>query len=349
MTQFDRTIHENLRILLSMLPAVRDGSADAIHDARVSTRRLRAAAPLACAFEPEDRWAEPLEAIRTLGRSFGRARDLDVALDRLADLEGRLPLSARALALLRLTLTERQGRERRRLIKTIEELPLDSMSRLRATRPRLTLRRDPRRGVLEQHLVEQAAHLRDAIDRASGVYFPNRAHQVRVDAKKMRYLLELLPTRAQPAGALKRLRRAQEVLGEIHDRQALMDLVEDVKSTSTDRDQYDPVLALLAADRRDRFTEYLGQRDRLQQLASEIARSYDGHVSARQVVTRGLLMASVVIAPSAATLIARRRGHAVADRMLAVGAGFGRTPAVEHDRPVADRRSRELAAAATRE
>ena len=348
MTPIDRSLHDNLRILFSMLPGVRDGNADAIHDARVATRRLRAAAPLALAFEPEDRWAGQFEAIHTLGRSFGRVRDLDVALERLADLEGRLPLSARALALLRLMLTERQGRERRRLIKTIEELPLDSMSRLRATRPRLTLRRDPRRGVLEQHLVEQAAHLRDAIERASGVYFPNRAHQVRVDAKKLRYLVELLPNRVQPAGALKRLRRAQEVLGEVHDRQALMDLVEEVKSTSTDRDQYDPVLALLAADRRDRFTEYLGQRDRLQQLAGEIARSSDAHLSARQVVTRGLLMAGVVMVPSAATLIARRRGHAAPDWRPAAGVGFGRMPAVEDDRSVTDRRSRELAAA-TRE
>jgi CHAD domain-containing protein len=328
-----------------MLPGVRDGNADAIHDARVATRRLRAAAPLALAFEPEDRWAGQFEAMHTLGRSFGRARDLDVALERLADLEGRLPLSARALALLRLTLTERQGRERRRLIKTIEELPLDSMSRLRATRPRLTLRRDPRRGVLEQHLVGQAAHLRDAIERASGVYFPNRAHQVRVDVKKLRYLLELLPNRAQPAGSIKRLRRAQEVLGAVHDRQSLMDLIDEAKATSTDRDQYDPVLALLAADRRERFTEYLGQRDRLQQLVSEVVRTYDGHVSRQQIVTRGLLVAGVVMAPSAATLIARRRGHAASDRLPAAGAGFGRTPAVEHDRPVADRRSRELAAA----
>jgi CHAD domain-containing protein len=62
MTPIDRSVRENLRILLSMLPAVRDGNADAIHDARVATRRLRAAAPLAWAFEPEDRWAEPMEA-----------------------------------------------------------------------------------------------------------------------------------------------------------------------------------------------------------------------------------------------------------------------------------------------
>jgi CHAD domain-containing protein len=348
MTPIDRTVHENLRKLLSMLPAVRDGNADAIHDARVATRRLRAAAPLACAFEPEDRWVEPLEAIRTLGRSFGRARDLDVALERLTDLEGRLPLSARTLAFLRQTLTERQGRARRRLIKTIESLPLESIGHLRAPRPILSLRRDRRGRVLEQHLAQQATNLRDAIERASGVYFPNRAHQVRVDVKKLRYLLELLPNRAQPAGSIKRLRRAQEVLGAVHDRQSLMDLIDEVKTTGTDRDQYDPVLALLAADRGEEFTEYLGQRDRLQQLAGEIARSYDGHLSRQQIVTRGLLMAGVVMAPSAATLIARRRGHAASDEAPATGAGFGRTPAVEHDRPVADRRGRELATA-TRE
>ena len=39
MTPIDRTVDENLRILLSMLPAVCDGNANAIHDARVATRR----------------------------------------------------------------------------------------------------------------------------------------------------------------------------------------------------------------------------------------------------------------------------------------------------------------------
>jgi CHAD domain-containing protein len=73
---------------------------------------------------------------------------------------------------------------------------------------------------------------------------------VRVNVKKLRYLLELLPKRARPAGALKCLRRAQESLGEIHDQQSLMDQIEDAKASSTDRDQFDPVLAPLAGDRR---------------------------------------------------------------------------------------------------
>ena len=180
MTQIDRTVDENLRILLSMLPAVCDGNANAIHDARVATRRIRAAAPLAWAFQPEEHWREPLDAIRDLGRSFGRARDLDVALERLADLDVRLPVAARSLASLRQTLTARQEKSRRRLIKTVEALPLEAFGGLRFTRPRFTLQRDRRGRVLEQNLVEQATELGQAIERASGVYFPNRSHQVRV-------------------------------------------------------------------------------------------------------------------------------------------------------------------------
>ena len=345
MTPIDRAVYENIQILLSMLPAVRDGNADAIHDSRVATRRLRAAVPLAWAFEPEDRWAEPLEALRTLGRSFGRARDLDVALELVAGIETRLIPSARAIASLKQSLTERQGRARRNLIKAIEGVSLDSIRDLRVDRPRLSMGRDRRRRTLGKHLGDQASALRDAIERASGVYFPNRTHQVRVNVKKLRYLVELLPERARPAGAVKRLRRAQEALGEIHDRQSLMDQVEDVKASSTDRDQFDPVIAILAADRRDAFTEYLDQRDRLQGLASELERTFDGHVSPRQILTRGLLMASVVMAPSAVTLIARQRGRSKSRQAPLVGADSDVTRAAEQDRPASDSRRTALVGA----
>src|SRR5262245_33274637 len=118
MTLIDRTVDENLTILFSMLPGVRDGNADAIHDARVATRRLRAAAPLAAEGEADESSDEPLDAIRQLGRSFGRARDVDVAIERLEDVERRLPGAARSLAALRQTLTARQEKSRRRLVKT---------------------------------------------------------------------------------------------------------------------------------------------------------------------------------------------------------------------------------------
>jgi CHAD domain-containing protein len=299
MTLIDRTVDENLKILFSMLPAVRDGNADAIHDARVATRRLRAAAPLAC----EEGSDEPLEAIRTLGRSFGRARDLDVAIERLGEVERRLPAIARSLASLKQTLTARQEKSRRRLIKTIEDLPLEAIETLRPARPVMNLRRDRRHQPLQARIVEQVSDLRQAIDRASGVYFPNRTHEVRISAKKLRYLLELLPDRQQPNRALKRLRRVQELLGRLHDDQTLADVIEETRDGSTDREPYDQALALVDADRRDRFAEYLGQRETLTQTVDEIMKEHGGHVSRKHVVARGLLLAGVVLVPSAASLV----------------------------------------------
>lgn len=345
MTSIERAVQDNIRILLSMLPAVRDGNADAIHDSRVATRRLRAAVPLAWASEPEERWAEPMDALRTLGQSFGRARDLDVALERLTDIADRLPLSGVAVAFLKRELSDRQGRAHRRLIKTIEELPLDSIRDLRIGRSLLTIGPNRPRRVLAQHLGERATALDDAVERASGVYFPKRAHQVRVNVKKLRYLIELLPDRSQPAGAIKRLRRAQDTLGELHDRQSLMDLIEEVKSGSSEGAQYDPVLALLAHDRHDAFTEYLDQRDRLQRVVTDVKRSFDGHVSRSQILTRGLLMASMVMAPSAAGLIARRRRHADdVRREPPAGSGFGRAAAIADERLAVDARTSALVA-----
>jgi CHAD domain-containing protein len=298
MTLIDRTVDENLTILFSMLPAVRDGNADAIHDARVATRRLRAAAPLLC----EDGADEPLDAIRSLGRSFGRARDLDVAIERLADVEQRLPGVARSLASLKQALTVRQEKSRRRLITTMEALPLEAIAALRPARWFIPLRRDRRHQPLQTRIVEQAGELRQAIVRASGVYFPNRTHEVRICAKKLRYLLELLPERQQPTRVLKRLRRVQQLLGRLHDDQTLADVIRETREASADRDPYDQALALVDADRRDRFTEYLAQRETLTQAIDQIVAEYGGHASRTQIVARGLLLA-VVLAPSAVSLM----------------------------------------------
>jgi CHAD domain-containing protein len=48
MAKVNGVILSNLDALHSRLPQVRDGDRDAIHDARVATRRLRAAIPLVC-------------------------------------------------------------------------------------------------------------------------------------------------------------------------------------------------------------------------------------------------------------------------------------------------------------
>jgi CHAD domain-containing protein len=71
----------------------------------------------------------------------------------------------------------------------------------------------------------RARRLRDAIDRAGGIYLADRLHRVRVAAKKLRYALEIQRelTRSRSTAYLNRLRTQQDLLGRIHDLEILID------------------------------------------------------------------------------------------------------------------------------
>jgi CHAD domain-containing protein len=309
MNHLDQAVRSNLDLLFSMFPGIRDGNPDAIHDARVATRRLRAAVPLAWAFRPEEQWIDQANTIRTLGRALGRARDVDVSLDGLGNLESRVPAAAAPLVALRQGLRDRQWSERRRLIKSIESMPLESLAELCSGRRRPSVFSDPRRQAVTDSVVERATKLGEAVARASGVYFPKRAHQVRVEAKKLRYLLELVPRTARPPRALKRLRCAQQLLGRLHDRQSLIEMIDEARVASREPERYDPLLASLSADSQDLYREYLGVRDSVARLVDDLIRGNAadrGHAAAA-----GLLLAGAAAASSVAFFLAgrpRRRG-----------------------------------------
>src|SRR5688500_6770107 len=78
------------RTIYGHLPAVRDGAADAIHEARIATRRLREVLPLLVQYEPAAIETSAATAKR-LGRVLGRVRELDVLDETLRGFEQRLP------------------------------------------------------------------------------------------------------------------------------------------------------------------------------------------------------------------------------------------------------------------
>ena len=306
MTHLDRTVAANLDVLFSMIPAIRDGNTDAIHAARVATRRLRAALPLVGG--DSDTGTEPAETIRRFGRALGRVREIDVALEQLQSVEPSVPAAGGAIAELRIALTRRQWREHRRLIKIMEELPLES---LRTAAPGLGLRawlkRDRRWVAVAGAMAEHSRQLRDSVTAASGVYFPNRAHRVRVDVKKLRYVLELAPHAAGARTGIKRLKAAQDVLGRLHDHQALVDFA--TSATYEDKSGRDALVAALRAASHALFREYLGHRAQVLQVCDEV-----GIVSARGAwqptsLRNALLTASVIAAPSAVLFLAKRSGR----------------------------------------
>jgi CHAD domain-containing protein len=313
--RLDHAISRNLAILFSTISGIRDGQSDAIHDARVATRRLRAALPLAWAESPNTEWASSFETIRQMGKQLGRVREVDVALDALPSLEARVPPAAAAIAELRRELAQRQAKQRRRLIKNVERLSLDHLSAARLVPSRrISLARDRRWHAVARAIVDHAESLRQAVIDASGVYFPNRVHRVRVETKKLRYVLELVE-RTESSALLKRLRRAQEILGELHDHQMLALAVGAARDLNgTDR----RLLETSAQARCDElFRDYLPRRSQLLEVCEQASTAAMRDAFRPHSVGKMLVTAGVMAAPSALLWMARRTARGVESRSAA--------------------------------
>ena len=117
----------------------------------------------------------------------------------VGEIERRSPATAPAAAVLRARLLPEQLRQRRRLIKTLEDArssrgwiscasgssrSLPSARHLWG-RPRGRSRASPRRSPRGRMSKRGWTH-------AAGVYFPNRAHKVRIAIKKLRYAVEMM-------------------------------------------------------------------------------------------------------------------------------------------------------------
>ena len=261
----DSILRTRLDELTSLLPGVRDADVDAVHDARVVTRRLRELLPIGGASDAH--LAEALAPIRLAGRAMGEVRELDVLSSLLDDLDGRATFAVRALAAIRTNVRDAQVSARRRLTKSLERLALDSFeARLRRGSGRSAMHfgsRWPHR--LRARIGERAALLGEALQRVTGVYMPNRSHAARVAVKKLRYALEIAnDTALWPAPPpAKALRRAQATLGDMHDLQVLAERVEQTIPKAGDVREWTWLHDLLKADIARQHRRFIERRDRL--------------------------------------------------------------------------------------
>src|SRR4030095_1298851 len=112
-----RFIIQNVSQLEALFGKVRDGDPEAIHQARVATRRVRAALPVMWGVSPKLR-----KLFRRIGRKLGNVRELDVTRDLLASIQERLPDAAPAVAALRSDIDEARQTQTRRLVKAFDGL-----------------------------------------------------------------------------------------------------------------------------------------------------------------------------------------------------------------------------------
>ena len=298
---------------LALLPTVRDGDSAAIHDGRVATRRMRELVPLVTAgLMASD--AEHLDrTLRKATRRLGRARDMSVMLETLSALEPAAPTAAGEIGRLRLEWQEERDRRVRRAIKSLERMEIESTLRelhslLAHDKPALIgLRRRmsaaPRwEATLGAQLRERAGDVAAAIDRAGGVAFPRRLHGARVSLKKLRYAMEIATATGQAnfEHELRSMRKAQELLGRLHDHDVLADALRNARLGAQ------RLLPLIELQRRRLHSRYVRRRAALLEACKRAAAS--ANRAHRAVAVRdGLIVASVPLAMLAIPLVKRAR------------------------------------------
>ena len=292
-----------IHTLRDTLPGVLDGLEESIHDARIATRRIRELLP----FLGDPKRRKPIEDLysrfKRVGRSLGRVRDADVGVTLLATLETRMPHAAPALVVLRQQREHERLRLLRKLVKRLERLeavrlietlddhPVSMAGALSwGLRAGHTWKRD-----LRYTLRERAAATAAAIEHATGVYFPHRVHGARIAIKTMRYALEIAHATgsADRSAAIRELKKAQDVLGDLHDRQELVDNL--VETCPADKPEVAGQVSLLKqaidAENHDLHNRYLARRGAILDICRQERRQLQ-RMPARSLVAAGALAIS---------------------------------------------------------
>lgn len=215
-----RLLTRRVREMFRVYPKALVGDVEAVHDLRVTARRLRAALILLAA-RPEGRRAR--RADRTLGdlaRAAGRGRDLDVGVEILEALPA--PVS-QAGERLRRALRASRSRARTLSREALLDLELAQLRRdLRALiastevdRPALSLRlaalRQREEAIIGRELAKGRSWPR-----------PEQLHAARRAARRLRYAAEVEDLLdGVDSGSAGRWRAMQSRLGEIQDRHVL--------------------------------------------------------------------------------------------------------------------------------
>ena len=267
-------------ILRTQLDAVYDGAVDAVHDARVATRRTRELLALVPGVPGRDGEDDTAKGYKKMGRALGQVRDIDVRIALIQHLEGHTPQAGPSLLLVRRDLEGDRLRKMRNLIKTLERIDVAALlgavgdGHPAGLRRRLTANGWPQQ--LRRLLVERAHGAVDAIGHATGIYFPRRAHAARIAIKQLRYAAEIAQaTRlAEVQAPVKTLRRGQEILGELHDRHSLADSLSRYgKDDGVDREHIQLARQVLEGEVTQLHGQYLARRAHLRSACAEVERN----------------------------------------------------------------------------
>lgn len=190
-----------------------DLAPDPVHDLRVALRRCRSMADGLMAVDPDRAWKDMKKAGRTLFRSLGELRDVQVMMDWVRKLGPADDSETQALLAL---LTTREQEQKTVAAQAVRSFDLRQWRKWSRELPRRAARIRPG-SIVFQHLALErwtAAHElhRRALRNRSQIAL----HQLRIGIKRFRYIVEnFLPQ--QHAAWSSDLKELQDLLGDIHD------------------------------------------------------------------------------------------------------------------------------------
>ena len=268
--QFTRVLH-----------AVEKGDVRGLHQARVASRRMRELIPM---LQLDRRMARKLgRRLRKVTTRLGTVRELDVLLLLIDELHVSGRPGAGGLGRAGVRVAKKRDEARKRLFA---RMPIADMARLARKLGKVvdTLRDVEQssskaaarswRWAIDARVAGRASRLSAAIAAAGALYLPERLHGVRIAVKKLRYAVELSSEAGGERSAtdLRHLKRAQDLLGRMHDMQILIGEVRQTQaslappSVAVWRD-LDTLVGTLEDDCRRLHASYMRMRDALGAVA----------------------------------------------------------------------------------
>jgi CHAD domain-containing protein len=268
------------------LPSARAGDPMAIHQARVATRRVREALPLATRGSKARKLRK---AVSRLTRALGLVRELDVALMNLEELAADATTRTEGIDVLRAILRDERQRLYADMADRIDRVDMDRLHRKALAAAARFAESDTvgdtagRLRVVSKRAARRAGSLQAAIDNAGGIYLPDRLHGVRIAVKKLRYVLEIARelSRSRASARIRMLKSAQDLLGRMHDLEMLIMRIRalqgsDRAPTLRVSANLDQLVRRLETECRQLHGRYIGLKKKLLELCDDVMAAYVG-------------------------------------------------------------------------
>jgi CHAD domain-containing protein len=278
-------IRQRLSALARTLPSASNGDVNAIHQARVATRRVRAALPIVTRGA---RRRKLKKSFTRLTRALGGVRELDVAILTVEDLASDPSVPREGLEQLRVILQEQRQRLYAEMSGIVQHVDLERLQRKTLAAAARAIEDDPEQSDVKRlrsvtrRASKRAFALQAAIENAGNIYLADRLHQVRIAVKKLRYSLEIARelSRSRALARIRLLKNVQDLLGRMHDLEVLITRIRALQGSdraptlkvSADLDR---LVRRLETECRQLHVRYMGFKKKLLELCDYVTAADD--------------------------------------------------------------------------